>query len=215
MAASPWPVIHAERDALAADLDGLDQAGWDTPSMCAQWTVRQTLGHMTATARMTPPQFFLAMIKSGFNFNKMTATEIERETAGSPADSLAAFRSVRASTSHPPGPVDSWLGETIIHGEDIRRPLGIKREYPTAAVVRVADFYKGSNLIVGAKKRIDGLRLQATDANWATGAGPEVSGPVLALVLAMTGRPAALDDLTGDGVAQLRARMTSGAPSAR
>jgi uncharacterized protein (TIGR03083 family) len=214
MADSPWPVIHAERDALAADLDGLDQAGWDTPSMCAQWTVRQTLGHMTATARMTPPQFFLAMAKSGFSFNKMTATEVQRETSGSSADGLAAFRSVRASTSHPPGPVDSWLGETIIHGEDIRRPLGISREYPTAAVVRVADFYKGSNLIVGAKKRIAGLRLRATDADWATGEGPEVSGPVLALVLTMTGRTAALDDLSGDGVTELRARMTSGGPGA-
>ncbi len=121
---------------------------------------------------------------------------------------------MRRLTSHPPGPADTWLGETIVHGEDIRRPLGISREYPTAAVVRVADFYKGSNLIVGAKKRIAGLRLRATDADWATGEGPEVSGPVLALVLAMTGRTAALDDLSGDGVTELRSRMTSGGPGA-
>jgi uncharacterized protein (TIGR03083 family) len=215
MADSPWPVIHAERDALAADLDGLDQAGWDTPSMCTQWTVREALGHMTATAKMTPPQFFVAMIRSGFSFNKMTASEIQRETAGTPADGLAAFRGASKLTSHPPGPVDSWLGETIIHGEDIRRPLGIAHEYPTAAVVRVADFYKGSNLIVGAKNRIAGLRLRATDADWSTGAGPEVSGPILALVLAMTGRAPALDDLSGDGVAQLRARISNGAASAQ
>jgi uncharacterized protein (TIGR03083 family) len=207
MADSPWPVIHAEREALATDLASLDQARWDTPSLCAPWTVRETLGHMTATARMTPPRFFISMAKFGFNFNKMTAEEIRRETAGSPADTLAGFRSVSQSTSHPPGPVTSWLGETIIHAEDIRRPLGISREYPTTAVVRVADFYKGSNLIVGAKKRIAGLRLRATDADWSTGDGPEVSGPVLALVLAMTGRPAALTDLTGDGAATLSSRM--------
>lgn len=30
----------------------------------------------------------------------------------------------------------------------------IAAEYPTDAVVRVADFYKGSNLVIGAKKRI-------------------------------------------------------------
>jgi uncharacterized protein (TIGR03083 family) len=214
MADSPWPVIHAERDALAADLASIDQAGWDTPSMCSRWTVRQALGHMTATARMTPAQFFLSMARSGFSFDKMTDSAISRETAGTPADTLAAFRSASRLTSHPPGPADTWLGETIIHGEDIRRPLAISREYPTAAVVRVADFYKGSNLIVGAKKRIAGLRLRATDADWATGTGPEVSGPVLALVLAMTGRTAALDDLTGDGVAELGARLTSGAPGA-
>lgn len=207
---SPWPVIHAEREALAADLASLDQAGWDTPSLCAPWTVRETLGHMTATARMTPPRFFLSMARFGFNFNKMTAEEIRRETAGTPADTLAAFRDVSQLTSHPPGPVTSWLGETLIHGEDIRRPLGIRHQYPTAAVVRVADFYKGSNLIVGAKKRIAGLSLKATDAEWRTGDGPVVSGPVLSLVMAMTGRRAALADLSGDGVTTLSSRMQDG-----
>jgi uncharacterized protein (TIGR03083 family) len=206
MADSPWPVIHAERDALAADLADLDQAGWDTPSLCELWSVREMLGHMTATARMTPPRFFVSLARSGFKFNDMTASDVRRETAGTPADGLAAFRSLSRATSHPPGPIDAMLGEIIIHGEDIRRPLGISHEYPTASVVRVADFYKGSNLIVGAKKRIAGLSLRATDAQWSTGDGPEVSGPVLSLVQAMTGRRAALQDLTGDGLAALSAR---------
>jgi len=73
-------------------------------------------------------------------------------------------------------------------------------------VRRVADFYAGSNLIIGAKRRIDGLTLRATDATWSHGSGPEVSGPALSLVMAMTGRKAALDDLSGDGVATLRTR---------
>lgn len=50
-------------------------------------------------------------------------------------------------------------------------------------------------------------RLRATDAEWSTGAGPEVSGPLLSLLLAMTGREVALNDLSGDGVATLRQRM--------
>ena len=70
----------------------------------------------------------------------------------------------------------------------------------------VADFYKGSNLLIGSKNRIDGLTLRATDADWSHGTGPEVSGPILSLVMAMTGRKAADDDLTGDGVAALRSR---------
>jgi hypothetical protein len=36
--------------------------------------------------------------------------------------------------------------------------------------------------------------------------GPEVSGPIMPLVMVMTGRKAALDDLTGDGVDTLRTR---------
>src|SRR5262249_52946397 len=81
----------------------------------------------------------------------------------------------------------------------IRTPLGIAHEYPEEALNRVADFYKASNLIVGAKQRIDGLSLRATDTGWSTGSGPEVAGPHLSLILAMTGRSAALAGLSGAG----------------
>ena len=100
------------------------------------------------------------------------------------------------------------LGEALIHTEDIRRPLGIKHDYPTADVVRCLDFFKGSNLIIGAKKRIDGLTLQATDASWSHGSGPTASGPAHSLLMAMTGRAPAVDDLEGDGVQTLRGRCT-------
>jgi hypothetical protein len=70
----------------------------------------------------------------------------------------------------------------------------------------VADFFKGSNMLIGAKNRIAGLTLTATDADWSSGSGTEVKGPILSLVLAMTGRSAALDDLSGDGVATMRGR---------
>jgi uncharacterized protein (TIGR03083 family) len=206
-AGSPWPLIHAERQALAADLAALDDAGWATPSLCGEWSVRQVLGHMIATAKMTPPMFFARLAGSGFSFSSMTAKDIQRETAGTPAETLAEFRGLATATSHPPGPADTWLGETIVHGEDIRRPLGITRDYPIAAVLKVADFYKGSNLLIGAKKRIAGLSLRATDAEWGTGDGPEVTGPAISLVLAMTGRAAALGDLSGDGLATLRSRL--------
>jgi len=36
---------------------------------------------------------------------------------------------------------------------------------------------------------------------------PVLAGPALSLVLAMTGRAAALDDLSGDGLATLRSRF--------
>ncbi len=110
------------------------------------------------------------------------------------------------STGRPPGPPATMLGEVIVHSEDIRRALGIKHAYPTEAVVQVADFFKGSNLIIGTKRRITGLKLTATDTQWSTGDGPEIEGPILALVMAMTGRKAATSDLAGEGVETLAAR---------
>ena len=146
------------------------------------------------------------MLKSGFAFAKMADAEIAEETKAGPARTLQSFEEVQTSKKHPPGPTDTWLGETIVHSEDIRRALGIQHKYPTDAVVTVAEFYKGSNLLIGSKSRIAGLTMRATDADWSHGTGPEVSGPILSLVMAMTGRKQADDDLAGDGVATLRSR---------
>ncbi len=201
-----WPVIHAERKALVTDLQPLRDDQWSAASLCGLWTVRDVTAHMTATAKITPAAFFAKLLASGFSFERLQAKDISAEKGATPADTLARFEAVVPSVKHPPGPADTMLGETVIHAEDIRRPLGIRHDYPVDAVVRVADFCKRSNLIIGSKRRITGLRLRATDADWSHGSGPEVSGPVLSLVLAMTGRKAALDDLHGDGVATLRDR---------
>ncbi len=201
-----WPTVHAERRALAADLRGLSAEDWDKPSLCGKWTVRDVLAHMTSGAKLTPPAFFGKMIGSGFNFDKVQEQGVAAQRGATPADTLANFESVQTSVKHPPGPTQTWLGEMIVHSEDIRRALGIGHKYPTDAVVTVADFYKGSNLLIGSKRRIAGLTLRATDADWTTGTGPEVSGPILSLVMAMTGRKAAIDDLSGEGVVTLRSR---------
>jgi uncharacterized protein (TIGR03083 family) len=201
-----WPTVHAERKALADDLRGLADEDWATPSLCGDWTVRDVLAHMTSAGKLTPPAFFGQMIGSGFSFNKVQEKGIAAQQGATPADSLANFESVLTSVKHPPGPNPTWLGEVIVHSEDIRRPLGIPHKYPTDAVVLVADFYQGSNLLIGSKRRIAGLTLSATDAEWRHGTGPELTGPILSLVMAMTGRKAAVDDLTGEGVATLRSR---------
>ncbi len=206
-----WPVIHSERKSLAGDVRPLADEQWGTASLCPGWTVRDVLAHMTSAASLTPLAFFGTLIGSGFSFDKLQAKGIAAHRGDSPADTLAGFEKVQTSVKHPPGPANTWLGEVIVHSEDIRRPLGIEHQYPTEALVQVADFYKGSNALIGSKNRIAGLTLRATDADWSHGTGPEVSGPMLSLVMAMTGRQAALDDLTGDGVATLRSRASRAA----
>lgn len=203
---SPWPLIHEERRALLADVDGLTDAQWATPSLCPGWTVRDAFGHLTSTARMTPGRFVGHLASAGFRFHVMSAKDLAAETAGPPTRTVEQFRTLLDATTHPPGPIDAMVGEVVVHSEDIRRPLGIGRAYPPAAVTRAADFFAASNLLIGTKKRIAGLTLRATDVDWTIGSGPEVSGPVLSLLMAMTGRKAALDDLVGEGLATLAAR---------
>ncbi len=202
-------MIHAERRALLADVERLTPAQWSTPSLCEGRTVRDTLAHLTATARMTPPGFFLKMARAGFRFEVMTAREIAELTRGTSLDTLDRFAEQLTSTGHPPGPDESWLGETVVHAEDIRRPLGITHDYPIGALTRCADFYRRSNLLIGGKRRVQGLALRATDADWRAGEGAEVRGPMLALLLAVTGRPAGLADLDGDGLPVLADRIAN------
>jgi hypothetical protein len=93
-----------------------------------------------------------------------------------------------------------------VHSEDIRRPLGIAHDHPLASVTQVTDFYAGSNVLIGGKRRVEGVTLQATDTDWSRGSGPVASGPATALMLATTGRKTALSELSGPGVDTLRSR---------
>jgi uncharacterized protein (TIGR03083 family) len=202
-----WQMISSERSALADGLAALPAEDWDKPSLCTGWSVRQVVAHIVATASMTPPRFLAKMAGSGFQFSTMTNREIDRLTAThTDAKLLQALRDRVDARTAPPGPTPSWLGETIVHGEDIFRALVGYRPHPAEHLTTVADFYRTSNLLIGAKRRIQGVSLRATDTSWQYGAGPEAAGPMVALVMAMTGRRAALDDLTGEGVAVLRGR---------
>jgi uncharacterized protein (TIGR03083 family) len=202
-----WQMIKTERIATADALAALPAADWDRPSLCTGWTVRDVVAHMIDSETVTPPKFFARFAASGFRFPEMSRRNIEAIRNGrSDRELLEMLRSRTDARTAPPGPVLSWLGEAIVHGEDVTRAVGGYRNHPVEHMIAVADFYKRSNTLIGAKRRIDGLTLRATDADWRHGEGPEVSGPMIALVLAMTGRTAALSDLAGDGVAVLRGR---------
>jgi len=203
-----WSTVAAERGALAADLADLSDQQWETPSLCDGWTVREVLAHQTGTASMSTPKFLTRMAAAGFRFPVFANREIQRHLGDSPGATLSEFRDKQHSTSCPPGPKLSWLGEVIVHSEDIRRPLGIRHDYPPAAVRQVLDFYKGSNTLIGTKSRIADLRLTATDDDWNHGAGPTVEGRLIDLLMAATGRGVACDSLAGDGVSTLRLRCS-------
>jgi uncharacterized protein (TIGR03083 family) len=201
-----WKLIHSERAALAADLSDLTDEQWPTPSLCAGLTVRDVLAHLTAGSSLGPVRWLMGVIRCRFDFDKQVAMRLAEQLGASAADTLERFTHVVASTTKPPLPAMAMLGEAIVHGEDIRRPLGIRREYPIETVTQVAAYYRGSDLVVRAKGRIGGLRLVASDGPFTAGSGLLVSGTTLALIMAMTGRSEYCDELEGNGVALLRER---------
>ena len=204
-----WPLVHAERAALAGDLADLTDQQWATSSLCTGFTVRQVLAHLTAGASLNPVRWLAGVIRCRFDFDKQVAMRLTEQLGASPTETLARFRCVVTKTVKPPLPTTAVLGETIVHGEDIRRPLGIHRDYPISTLTQLASYYQGTDLPVLTKRRIAGLRLQASDGPFATGSGPLVSGSTLALIMAMAGRVTYCDELDGDGAATIRARGTT------
>lgn len=204
---SVWSQIHAERAALAVDLAEITEGRWSMPSLCDRLTVREVLAHVTAGASLSPMRWMAGVIRCRFDFDRQVALRLAEHMGASPAETLAQFREVITGTTKPALPVAAMLGETVVHGEDIRRPLGIARDYPLTTLTTVAEHYKGTDMPVLSKRRIHNLHLMATDGPFNSGAGPQVKGTTLALIMAMAGRASYCDDLDGEGVAVLRQRQ--------
>ena len=200
------PMVHAERASLGEFLDTLTPDQWTAPTWCDKWNVQEVVAHLTAAGNITAPHFFAGFVKTGFNFDKFVDGDLRNFSSGAPADVKARYDAIITSNRKPPGPAYVALGEVMVHGEDIRRSLGARGDHPAEHLVTLAELYKKTGGPLRAKKRVDGLKLQATDVDWATGEGPEVKGPCMSLILGMVGRVGALDDCDGPGVQTLRAR---------
>jgi uncharacterized protein (TIGR03083 family) len=204
-----WRLIHAERSALADQLDTLSSQQWTTASWCGTWTVHVVAAHILAGAEQTPAAFATALAASGFRFNTMIDRAAHRLARLEPAEIINRLRARTSTTNHPPAPVMAMLGEVVVHSADLRQPLGLPATTPPEAARACLEMYKTASFPVGGKKRIRGLRLRASDVDWSCGEGPEVAGPAQSLLLAMTGRAGGLGDLDGPGVAIMRERMAS------
>jgi uncharacterized protein (TIGR03083 family) len=201
-----WALIHEERRALADALESLDAAQWSSPSWCAGWSIAEVSGHVVAAAEQTFVNFYRRLAEAGFRFGTFAERDARRLGQLSPQELARRLRARTTTTNRPPAPTVTMLGEIVAHGEDIRRPLGLVHHSPEAALVAVANSWKGSNLLIGAKRRVAGLSLVASDVTWSHGTGPEVRGPLQSLILAMVGRTGAHADLTGKGLSILAGR---------
>ncbi|MEW1930055.1 maleylpyruvate isomerase family mycothiol-dependent enzyme [Streptomyces sp. NPDC088360] len=201
-----WSLVHAERAALVEDLTHLDDKQWEQPSLCDGWTVHDVVAHLVDTARTTRLGFVSGMVRARFDFDRQNARGVERRRGASPQETLERLRQVAGRRTGPPAPLDTRLVEEVVHGEDIRRPLGLPHSYSPEAVIRSLRLQvRTSASFGGAKERVAGVQLAPTDADLSIGDGPQVRGTALSLLLAISGRREVLDELDGPGVATLRA----------
>ncbi len=205
-----WEAARDESLELTERLSGLHEKQWNMGSLCDEWRIRDVLAHLTAGAEGAFGVGAIArgMLRYGFNYHRWVAADGRTRGQRDPELILKAFREAATDrTAAPRGRPVTGLMHVLIHGQDICRPLGIRRDLPEAHLVPVADFVKNDVHIFGARKRIAGLQLTATDMDWSHGHGPEVMGPAEALVMMMAGRGVALADLSGEGTVILASRI--------
>jgi len=202
-----WPMIHEQREKLGELLTTLTPQQWEAGSLCADWRVRDAVAHCVETQLMTPGRFIGHYVAAGFRFHAMSAKDVARHKQQPTDQLLAEYKSSAGRSTAPPGPLIAMLGEAVIHAEDIARPLGKHIDAAPATLVEAANYTRRTSPLLHGKQRSAGLKLRATDVEWTVGEGPEVSGPAASLIIALAGRKAGLDDLSGDGVETLRSRI--------
>ncbi|TNC31312.1 hypothetical protein [Mumia zhuanghuii] len=101
------------------------------------------------------------------------------------------------------------LADGCVHLRDCARPLGLPDDVTLDDWRVLLEWLSMGVVGLVPKRRLQGLKLQATDQEWSWGAGPELVDPSESLAMALTGRSVALADLTGPGVADLRDRLAS------
>lgn len=205
-----WDLIADERRALAELLDGLDANGWTTPSLCAGWTVREVAAHLTVPFRSSTPALMVEVARSRFSFSR-AMDRLAKAGAELPTATLVAALRDNATTRFTPpglGP-EAPLTDIVVHGLDIRRPLGIDRVIPAESIRRVLAFLTSRAATRGflPRGRLRGLRLEAADLDEGWGDGVVIRGSAEDLALAAMGRVLGLEACAGDGVAVLSSRL--------
>jgi uncharacterized protein (TIGR03083 family) len=202
-----WVVIEQARRQLADLLDSVPETDWDKPSLCDGWRIRDVAAHVLLAPRHPGVGAMLAgAIRARGNLDRlshdMTVAYAEKMGDGL----VAGLRAHAASRRKPPVTTyENLLFDTLVHVQDVAIPLGRTVPMPVDAARAGADRVWAMGWPVWAKRKFaKGYRLVAEDTDWTAGRGPlEIRGPIESLLLLLTGRAAAVDRLSGDGISRL------------
>ena len=205
-----FAAIANERRQIATLVDGLDDTQLATPSLCAGWDVKTVAAHLACSVA---EGFSVAMRRALRRRSLARAIdELARCRAQLPAaEIVTTLRQCADYPLSPPvfGPVAPFA-DILIHGGDIRIPLGLPFEPDPEQVALALDFLTGpwpfGFVPLG---RLWGISLHGTDIDRSWGKGAKICGPAAALMMAVSGRTARLDNLDGPGLPLLRQRLHS------
>jgi uncharacterized protein (TIGR03083 family) len=210
-----WLAIGAQRLRLAGLLEDLSADEWSQPSLCTRWTVRDVAAHLTLQQLGLADAIAMMARWRGSLDQTIQHAARRRATALSTGQIIAEIRRTARSRRHNIGvSYLETLTDILVHGQDIAVPLGRQHDMPPQAAATAASRVLSMRWPPPppAARKAARFQLTATDVTWSVGQGPQVSGPIHAILLVSTGRLAALPQLSGDGVPRLTAALTAPQP---
>jgi uncharacterized protein (TIGR03083 family) len=196
------------RRAFADLIETLDEAQLATSSLCGEWDVRTVAAHLTVPLLVSTPKFARAALRHRGNFDRTNAA-LAKQMATTPIARVAANLRTNAESRYTPpiGGPRAPLSDLLIHGGDVRIPLGLPFAPPVDAVETALDFLTGVAIGFVPRGRLRNVRIAPTDSGRRWGAGAEITGRAADLMMAVSGRTVALDALSGPGRDVLAARI--------
>jgi uncharacterized protein (TIGR03083 family) len=205
-----WQAIDDHRVRIADLLDGLTDDQWRQPSLCTGWTVHDVAAHLTLQ-QLTWRQALTMMVRYRGDIDRAVHESAKARAAELPPRQTAALiRGMAGSRRHNAGVTyRETLIDALVHGQDIALALGCRLPVPAGAAAEATRRMWTMRFPppFPATRIMREFRLTATDTDWAMGRGPEVHGPIAAIMLVSSGRLAALPALTGPGATELTARL--------
>jgi uncharacterized protein (TIGR03083 family) len=204
-----FAAVADERRLIASLIDNLDDAQLATPSLCTGWNIKTVAAHLVSVFADNFWVFQWIALRRGGEHRAID--ELARRRAQLPASAIAA--ALRQQADHrlsPPitGPL-SGLADVLVHGGDIKIPLGLPFEPDAQRTALTLDFLTGPRPFGFVPRgRLRGICLRGTDIDRDWGGGAEIRGTAAALMMAASGRTALLPMLDGPGLPILRQRLS-------
>lgn len=209
-----WRLIENHRLAVADLLEGLTSQQWEHPSLCTGWRVRDVAAHLALGTSAPPARVMIReALRARGNFDRLNRDLAVRHGQRPPSAITTELRRYAGSRDLPA--VTNYRNivfDVLVHGQDIAIPLGETLPFSPAAGAAAAENLWRLRWPWSTQHRFRGLAFSATDTDWSVGDGPLIRGPVRSVLLALAGRPAALSELTGDGVPDLADRISPPQP---
>lgn len=204
-----WRGIDDQRGRLVELLEDLSDEQWHHPSLCEGWSVRQVAAHVALqnTPWSAMPRVAMETIRAGgmdgaiHSLACRHAQEPTERIVTEIRDRIGIWRPIPTVTYR-----ESAI-DYLVHLQDIAIPLGREVAMPVDVAAVAAEGVWRSRRMFHARRRFTGYRLVATDSGWSAGQGREITGPISAILLLLTGRSAGLPHLTGPGADFLRAAI--------